>query len=118
MIATLLYLRKMQAFPLKKGRRETRGEAPQCSACGRGQGRRAVGKVLRPAQPPLCCSLLLALVVLPAASVPQWFKDATAPFVTAKGGAPSAPEGSLEARLKAGNYGVIRSLMRALERVG
>lgn len=73
-IATLLNLRKMEAFPLKKGKKETRD------------------------------------------IVPGWFKTATQPLIAGKGGVPHATEGSLETRLKAGNYGVIRSLLRALEK--
>ncbi|KAL6757552.1 inositol hexakisphosphate-domain-containing protein [Haematococcus lacustris] len=73
-IAALLWLRRMESFPVKKGKPETR------------------------------------------ASVPAWFRQAAGPLA-ARGVSPlAAKEGTLEGRLKAGNYGAVRSLLRALEK--
>ncbi|GFH09567.1 uncharacterized protein HaLaN_04738, partial [Haematococcus lacustris] len=75
-IAALLWLRRMESFPVKKGKPETR------------------------------------------ASVPAWFRQAAGPLA-ARGVSPlAAKEGTLEGRLKAGNYGAVRSLLRALEKPG
>eukprot|EP00197_Chlamydomonas_leiostraca_P007983 CAMPEP_0202863826 /NCGR_PEP_ID=MMETSP1391-20130828/4304_1 /ASSEMBLY_ACC=CAM_ASM_000867 /TAXON_ID=1034604 /ORGANISM="Chlamydomonas leiostraca, Strain SAG 11-49" /LENGTH=1425 /DNA_ID=CAMNT_0049543499 /DNA_START=116 /DNA_END=4393 /DNA_ORIENTATION=- len=65
-IAALLYLRKMEAFPVKRGRKDTRD------------------------------------------IVPEWFRAATSNK--------QLPSTEGESPLKAGNYGVIRSLLRALDK--
>lgn len=121
-IATLLYLRKIEAFPVKKGKVDNRGGHTGVIAWGHGWGLTAVpvmgwGQVDRRGRWPLSVTAgrvpQLFHPFLHAEIVPAWFRDAMA-----RQRAPSKESGlSGEERLKGGNYGAIRSLLRALDKV-